>query len=381
VPDVVLSLRDVSKAFGRVKAVEDVSLDVHAGEILTLLGPSGCGKTTTLRMVAGLERPTAGDILYEGRPIVSVARKVYVPTHQRNVGMVFQSYALWPHMTVFENVAYPLRLRGVKAAVIREKVVAVLETVGLPGLENRPVPALSGGQQQRVALARALVYEPALLLLDEPFSNLDARLRAQMRVDLRLLQRRLGMTCLFVTHDQAEALSLSDRLAIMDRGRVEQIGTPLGVYSEPATPNVRDFLGRVATFAGRTSGRHADGRLAVHLQGEGQPTIHVDDRGDGLAPDSAVEVSIRPEDILVDRSPPHPADNVLSGCIEALLFLGDTYETRVRVGEHTITLELPRSQEWREGQQIYLTLPAGALRVWPRAGGEAGRPVAVGSLP
>jgi ABC-type Fe3+/spermidine/putrescine transport system ATPase subunit len=293
--------------------------------------------------------------------------------------MVFQSYALWPHMTVFQNVAYPLRLRGVKSAVIREKVAAALQTVGLAGLENRQVPALSGGQQQRVALARALIYEPALLLLDEPFSNLDARLREQMRLDLRLLQQRLGMTCLFVTHDQAEALSLSDRLAVMNHGRVEQLGTPLEVYSDPATPVVRDFLGRVATFRGRTRGRSADGRIAVVLEGNGETPLYVDDRGDVPAADGDVELSIRPEDIAVHRSHPGEPNNLLCGRLEALLFLGDSYESPVRVGEQTILLELPRSGGWRQGEEIYLTLPPGALRLWPRAsraaaGGSAGGP-------
>src|SRR5437763_312066 len=232
--EVVLRLVGVSKFFGAVKAVDRVSLDVTEGEILTLLGPSGCGKTTTLRMAIGLERCSEGEILYQGRVVDSA--RVHVPTHKRNMGMVFQSYAIWPHMTVFENVAYPLRVRGVKGSKVREEVQRVLELVDLPGLGERPATMLSGGQQQRVALARSLVFEPRILLLDEPFSNLDAKLREQMRAELRVLQRRLGITVLFVTHDQVEALSLSDRIAVMNAGHVEQIGTPTELYLDPRTP-------------------------------------------------------------------------------------------------------------------------------------------------
>jgi ABC-type Fe3+/spermidine/putrescine transport system ATPase subunit len=344
--------------------VDDVSLDVHAGEIVALLGASGCGKTTTLRMVAGLDRPTAGEIEYQGQMLVSVARRVYVPTHKRNLGMVFQSYALWPHMTVFENVAYPLRLRGVKPAAVRDKVTAVLDAVGLAGYEQRPVPRLSGGQQQRVALARALVYEPALLLLDEPFSNLDAHLRAQMRVQLKQLQRRLGLTCLFVTHDQVEALSLADRLAIMHAGRVEQLGPPAAIYSQPATPIVRDFLGRIVTLRGRVGAPPANGTLAVLVEGLADYPLRAPTPDAGLSSGAALDLSIRPEDVGVATEPPAAADNVLPATIETLLFLGDSYESQVRVGTQTVVLELSRGQSWREGQPLYLTLPPAALRVW-----------------
>src|SRR5437867_8157725 len=203
----VLRLDGVTKVFGAVRALDGASLEVERGEIFTLLGPSGCGKTTTLRLVAGLEHPDAGEIALRGRVVASVPRRLFVPPHKRNLGMVFQSYAIWPHMNVFENVAYPLRLRGVKRRAIRARVTQVLDLAGLGGLERRSATLLSGGQMQRLALCRALVYEPDLLLLDEPFSNLDAKLREQMRVELKLLQRRLGITILFVTHDQIEALS------------------------------------------------------------------------------------------------------------------------------------------------------------------------------
>ncbi len=199
--ETVLDIRSVGKRFGDTPAVADLSLTVSEGEILALLGASGCGKTTTLRMVAGLEDPSEGEIIYDGRVVASATDGTFVPPNKRNMGIVFQSYALWPHMTVFENVAHPLKVRRLPKTEIRKRVVSILETVGMAGFENRPIPELSGGQQQRVALARAVVYEPRMLLLDEPFSNLDAQLRGQMRLELRNIQRRLGMTTLFVTHD------------------------------------------------------------------------------------------------------------------------------------------------------------------------------------
>src|SRR5713101_7689115 len=259
--ETVLALDDVSKAFGPHPAVDRASLEVRRGEVFTLLGPSGCGKTTTLRLVAGLERPDAGEITLRGRMVASVPRRVFLAPNLRNLGMVFQSYAIWPHMTVFENIAYPLTLRGVKRGVIRDKVERVLGLVGLEGLEARAATLLSGGQMQRLALCRALVYEPDLLLLDEPFSNLDAKLREQ-----KLLQRRLGITVLFVTHDQIEALSLSDRIAVMQRGRVEQVGPPRSLYEHPASAFVRDFLGQTVILRGAVK-EVANGTVTVALDG------------------------------------------------------------------------------------------------------------------
>ncbi len=253
--DTVLRLEGVSKSYGAVQAVDRASLEVDRGEVFTLLGPSGCGKTTTLRLVAGLEDPDTGEISLRGRLVASVSRRLFVPPHKRNLGMVFQSYAIWPHMSVFENVAYPLKLRGVRGRAMHERVARVLELVGLDGLERRPATLLSGGQMQRLALCRALVYEPDLLLLDEPFSNLDAKLREQMRIELKFLQRRLGITVLFVTHDQIEALSLSNRIAVMSRGRAEQIGPPRSLYEEPASAFVRDFLGQTVILKGHARRR------------------------------------------------------------------------------------------------------------------------------
>jgi ABC-type Fe3+/spermidine/putrescine transport system ATPase subunit len=368
---IVLRLDGVGKLFGAVPAVDDVSLEIVRGEIFTLLGPSGCGKTTTLRLVAGLERPDAGEITLRDRVVASVPRRTFVAPNQRNLGMVFQSYAIWPHMTVFENVAYPLELRGVRRAAVRQRVATVLELVGLTGLETRAATLLSGGQMQRLALCRALVYEPDLLLLDEPFSNLDAKLREQMRVELKLLQRRLGVTVLFVTHDQIEALSLSDRVAVMQRGRVEQVGAPRELYERPASAFVRDFLGQTVILRGVVK-ELAGGTVTVAMDGplagctlRGSPAADT-----SLAAGAAVQLAIRPEDIEVaitgDATPDSADANALVGTIEALLFVGDRYEARVALGgEQRVLLLLSRARAWREGQRVQLVLPPHLVSVWP----------------
>src|SRR5690349_5350313 len=238
-----LAARSIVKRFGRVTAVDGVSFEVKQGAVLTLLGPSGCGKTTTLRVVAGFERPDEGEVDIEGRTVVAPARGAFVPPEKRGLGMVFQSYAIWPHMTVFQNVAYGLVARRVPAADIRRRVEQALAMVGLAGLGERPATRLSGGQQQRVALARSLVGEPRVLLLDEPLSNLDAKLRERMRVELKQLQKRLGVTTVYVTHDQTEALALSDRIIVMEAGRIVQQGDGREIYRHPRSRFVVDFVG------------------------------------------------------------------------------------------------------------------------------------------
>ena len=366
--DTVLRLDDVSKAFGSVQAVDRASLEVGRGEVFTLLGPSGCGKTTTLRLVAGLDDPDDGEITLRGRLVASVSRRLFVPPHKRNLGMVFQSYAIWPHMTVFENVAYPLRLRGVRGRAMRDRVARVLELVGLGGLERRSGTLLSGGQMQRLALCRALVYEPDLLLLDEPFSNLDAKLREQMRVELKLLQRRLGITVLFVTHDQIEALSLSNRIAVMYRGRAEQIGSPRSLYEEPASAFVRDFLGQTVILKGRVD-RSETRTVVVALDGSlaGQTLAGRAAPGATLTAGTAAHVAVRPEDIeITSNDRPAAHGHTLIGVIEALLFVGDRYEARVALSEEQrILLFLGRGSEWREGQRLQLHFPPEAVSVWP----------------
>lgn len=370
--DTVLELRSVGKRFDEVIAVTDLSLSVRQGEILALLGPSGCGKTTTLRMVAGLEDPTDGEISYGGRIVASAVSNTFVPPNKRNMGMVFQSYALWPHMTVYENVAHPLKLRGRSKSKIHDQVSSILKTVGMAGFENRPIPKLSGGQQQRVALARAIIYEPKMLLLDEPFSNLDAQLRTQMRIELRSIQRRLGMTTLFVTHDQVEALSIADRIAVIDNGRLIQVGAPQEVYRRPTSKIVRDFLGRVISFAGRVTTIGAN-EAAVEFEGFGDALL-VATTATNFVPGANVEVSIRPEDVVVkpvSDGAARDGQNSIRAQVDTLLFVGDHWEGLIRFGQESVLLHLPHTVDWKESQQVDLVFPPASLQLWidPTRGG------------
>ncbi|MGE0651502.1 MAG: ABC transporter ATP-binding protein, partial [Alphaproteobacteria bacterium] len=267
-----LGLAHISKLFGSFRAVDDLSLDVVEGEVYALLGPSGCGKSTTLRQIAGLDSPDTGTITLCGNVLFSAADGIYVPPQRRNMGMVFQSYAIWPHLTVGETVAYPLRLRRVPGAEVEQAVHDILAQVGLDGFADRPSTTLSGGQQQRVALARALVYKPDVLLLDEPFSNLDVKLREQMRVELKQLQRQVGVTVILVTHDQSEALSLADRVAVMNAGRIEQVGEPVELYENPVSPFVRDFIGLSTCFDVTVSAQRG-GEAEVRCNGGDTPLV------------------------------------------------------------------------------------------------------------
>jgi ABC-type Fe3+/spermidine/putrescine transport system ATPase subunit len=365
---VVLRLEGVCKAFGPTPVVQDASFTVSKGELVTLLGPSGCGKTTLLRLVMGLERCDAGAIGYQGRWVDAATRHAFVPPEKRHMGMVFQSYAIWPHLSVFENVAYPLRVRRVGGATLRDEVHQALALVGLERLASRPAMLLSGGQQQRVAFARALVFHPELLLLDEPFSNLDAHLREQMRTEVKLLQRQLQMTVLFVTHDQVEALSLSDRLAVVNAGRIEAIGPPHLLYDAPPTPFVRDFLGRTVLLTGRVVGLPSSTAALVGLAGAAEVVL----RAQGWQPDALpvgapCEVAVRPERLAVGPDGASPgAGNHLPATISSLFFLGDRYEARLDLpgGQHVL-VPLPRTREWREGEGVTLTFPEEAARVWP----------------
>jgi ABC-type Fe3+/spermidine/putrescine transport system ATPase subunit len=366
--ETLLQLRGITKWFGAVKAVDDLSLDLKAGETFTFLGPSGCGKTTTLRMIAGLETPDEGEILLNGVPVTSVPKKIYTPPERRRMGMVFQSYAIWPHMTVAENVGYPLRVRHVPRAETRERVGKVLELVGLNGFEDRPAPMLSGGQQQRVALARALVYEPAVLLLDEPLSNLDAKLRKQMCVELKQLQQKLGLTLVYVTHDQAEALSLSDGMALMNFGKIEQVGPPQELYQRPRTIFARDFLGKSVTVAGRVSALAAD-HLEVDFpdMGARMRCQRMDDQG--FAVGQSVAVSTRPEAVVVETAGNGAKDgslNRLEGVVEAMLYMGDRSECEVRAGHETLSILVDGDRPIRRGQPIALRFPPDKLTVWPQ---------------
>ncbi len=295
-PSVTLS--GVGRHFGALKAVDAVDLAVEHGEFVTLLGPSGCGKTTTLRMVAGLELNDTGSITIGGRVVSDAASDLFVPPDHRKLGMVFQSYAIWPHMTVFDNVAYPLSVRHVAKAEIKTKVMAALKLVEMEAYAERPAPALSGGQQQRVAIARALVFEPEVLLLDEPLSNLDARLRAQMGDEFRALQRRLKITTLYVTHDQEEAMALSDRVVVMDKGKALQVGAPEDVYRRPASRTVAAFFGTPNLIEAKVTACRADGRDHL-LTIEGAGTQGQCRAGEAHRPGDQVLVMIRPEDVTL----------------------------------------------------------------------------------
>jgi iron(III) transport system ATP-binding protein len=357
-----LRLEGVSKRFGGTLAVADLSLTVARGEAVTLLGPSGCGKTTILRMIAGLETPDSGAIEIGGATVYARESRLNLPPETRNIGMVFQNYAIWPHLTVGENVGFPLRVRRLPATAIRARVGQALATVGLQGLEDRPATRLSGGQQQRVALARGLIHEPALMLLDEPLSNLDAKLREQMRLELKLLQQRLGLTLLYVTHDQNEALGLSDRIVLLHDGRVEQIGGPRELYERPRTVFARDFLGKSVLLRGEIATRQAGG-VTVRLAGSDASIACATAHDSAFAPGAAIEIAIRPEAIRLAE--PGDANGALVGTVEAVLYQGERSECEVRIGEQAILVYLPPQRRVAPGDRVALAIAPESTSLWP----------------
>ncbi len=333
-----------------VMAVKAISLEVSEGKLFTLLGPSGCGKTTTLRCIAGLEQPDGGSISIGGEPMVVSSRNFYVPPEKRPVGMVFQSYAIWPHMTVLQNVAYPLQQRGLTKTQIRDRAMGALDTVGLRALAERPSPNLSGGQQQRVALARALVAEPKVLLLDEPLSNLDARLRQQMRVEIRNLQTQTGVTTVYVTHDQEEALALSDEIAVMSEGNVVELGPPREIYERPKRRFTADFLGVANFLTGKVLSYQAN-RTTVEVPGG---VISCD--GDGYAPGDEVTVFFRPENIDTYTIKPENQESVV-GTVYDVNFLGHVADCRIRVaGQHNLRLWLHPKNTPKIGDHLHFNV-------------------------
>jgi iron(III) transport system ATP-binding protein len=368
-----LRIENLYKTFDRTIAVNRVNLEIEEGEFFTLLGPSGCGKTTTLRMVGGLEKPNGGSIYLGERCLVSHERQIFIKPEKREMGMVFQSYALWPHMTVYENVAYPLKLRGASRADVRAKVAEVLRLVGLAGFEDRPAPALSGGQQQRVALARALVFSPKVLLLDEPLSNLDAQLREEMRRELKALQQRVHITVLFVTHDQIEALSLSGRIAIMKFGVLEQVGTPEEVYFKPATPFVRDFLGKTFLLPGKVSSV-SEKQVQVEVQGVRVPTLTLKRNNlisfrNGLpSVGESTILAIRPEKIVLSDRASTSQGNVIEATLKNTHFLGDRYEYTVIIGSEPHVIASAEPLQLKPGAQVFLELVPEGMTLWPNTG-------------
>ncbi|MPZ87952.1 MAG: ATP-binding cassette domain-containing protein [Nitriliruptorales bacterium] len=340
-----MRLEAVTKSFDGVKAVNDVTLDLEPGTLLTLLGPSGCGKTTTLRCVAGLEVPDSGTIRIGESVVFDVGERRNLAPEDRHLGMVFQSYAVWPHMKVFDNVAYPLTVnRRRRRAEVRDRVRGVLKAVGLTGMEDRFATHLSGGQQQRVALARALVANPRIVLFDEPLSNLDVALRKEMRVQISRVHRTLGISALYVTHDQEEALALSDEIAVMNHGVVEQVGPAEEVFSNPRTEFVASFIGGGAPCRGSVV-EHAGGkRVVVRLKGS--QGFHVKCRPvTGFEVGDAVSVVVRPEAISVlGETPSQPAENVFEAEIGVVQFLGHTTEVHTEVDGWPLVVRDSRAQ-------------------------------------
>ncbi len=336
----VISISHITKSFGDVQVLKDFNEVFQDGEFITLLGPSGCGKTTMLRILAGFERPTSGELSIDG--VVVNSDTVFIPPEKREIGMVFQSYAVWPHMTVFDNVAYPLKIKKVPKDVIKKKVMDILEVVHLSQYADRLPSQLSGGQQQRVALGRALVAEPKLLLLDEPLSNLDAKLRENMRYEIKDIQKKLGITVVYVTHDQIEAMTMSDRVFVINRGVVQQVGSPEDIYKRPANQFVADFVGKLNFLKGKVE----NGR--IQLKGLSQSLPYTGPlTGD-------VMVCIRPENIHIT-----PKEiSVLSGTLSHIYYLGNENDCRVQLGENIFIRmsTYPDLHDLQLGQELFMEL-------------------------
>jgi len=339
----------------RVMAVDDVTFTVEEGQFFTLLGPSGCGKTTTLRCIAGLESPDSGEIRVGDRVLYSGAKRISVDSNDRNLGMVFQSYAIWPHMNVFENVAFPLKVgkrRRTPKKEVTERVERALEVVELGHLAGRYATKLSGGQQQRLALARALVIEPALLLLDEPLSNLDAKLRDSLRFELKRLQREQGITTVYVTHDQSEALSMSNSIAVMQDGKVSQLGDPFSIYLNPQNAFVADFVGSTNFLDGTVTGQDADGWVVETADGPVTVGTVV-----GVTAGDRCIVSIRPEHIEVQTDVSGVGRNVFTGTIDVRAFTGESMAYQVKLGSGRLSCKTPAAQRLQSGKPISLYVP------------------------
>lgn len=355
-PDGTVVLERVTKRYGTLAAVDDLSLTVRAGEFISLLGPSGCGKTTTLRMIGGFEHPDTGDIRISGRSVV------HDPPYRRHVNTVFQAYALFPHMTVAENVAYGLQQRRTPKSEVIDRVQAALDMVQMLTFAQRKPPQLSGGQQQRVALARALVNRPAVLLLDEPLAALDRKLREEMQLELKVLQANLGITFIFVTHDQSEALSMSDRIAVMREGRIEQLADAATIYAHPASAYVASFVGQQNFFTGTMR----DGGVVEYAHGHLRPA----DTG-GLASGTAVRAAVRPEYIgIAPGQPDTAAPNRVDGTVLSISHLGETMQYLVEIGDgHSLLSRRPTPDTpvLAVGDRVRCSWPAESVQVFPHS--------------
>lgn len=336
------------KKFGEVTAVDHINLDIKDGEFMTLLGPSGCGKTTTLRMIAGLEVPTDGEIYIGDRIVSSPSKGIFIPPEQRNIGMVFQNYAVWPHMTVFDNVAYPLKIRKLPKDEIEKRVMKALEMVRLKGFENRYPHQLSGGQQQRVALARALVMEPEVMLLDEPLSNLDAKLREEMRFEIKELQKKIGITIVYVTHDQAEAMAMSDRIAVMEKGKIHQIGTPWEIYKRPTDAFVAGFIG-LANFL-KFDNVSIDKNIVEVTLFNGKVKLRC---APPLKKEGELILVVRPAEIDILKN---PEPNTVEGIVRRTTFLGDIVDYLVEVDDQEVRVQTKPTEIFNPGSKVYLKI-------------------------
>ena len=346
-------LKDLVKKFGTLEAVSHISLEIKDGELFTLLGPSGCGKTTLLRLIGGFHRPDSGEIYFGDRPVAPI------PPYERNIGMVFQNYALWPHMTIFDNIAYGLKLRKFAREDIVSKVSHALHLVNLSGLEKRYPGQLSGGQQQRVALARALVLNPDVLLLDEPLSNLDAKIRIQVRAEIRKLQKELGITTIYVTHDQEEALTLSDRIAVIDHGKMQQLGSPRALYAKPETPFVADFIGINNLMPGEVR-EIVEQDQKMKVQTDVGPLICTMERP--FKPGERCMVCVRPE--TASLSPEETKEkemNVLPGTVSFASYIGNTirYDVELQNGKiFKVDIQNPwYHQPFPLGEKVLISFP------------------------
>jgi mannopine transport system ATP-binding protein len=357
-----VSIANVSKLYGQVRAVDDVSLDIHAGEFMSLLGPSGSGKTTLLMMVAGFETPSGGAICVGSRDLT------YVAPNERGVGMVFQKYALFPHMTVAQNIAFPLKMRKFAKPDIARKVREALALVRLDDYGERLPSQLSGGQQQRIALARAVVFEPPVLLMDEPLGALDKKLREQLQIEIKRLQQRLGVTVLYVTHDQEEALTMSDRVAVMNAGRLEQVGSPADLYQRPGSAFVADFIGKMNFLDGIWSGTGRNG--VVHVDGAGTLAARLSE-SDRLSARKQVRIAIRPEQLHI-ASPRRGDGHALKGVIENVIFAGSYRIFLVRVADNLVHVQVPAAEAttlFSESDAVELTCDIEAAHLFPAGDG------------
>ena len=323
----MVKIENLTKYFGEVKAVNDISLEIEDGIFLTLLGPSGSGKTTTLMMLAGFEFPTFRDITIDGSSIVSI------PPYRRNIGMVFQNYALFPHLSVYDNIAFPLKMRKIARHKINKMVQSALELVELPGMEKRYPNQLSGGQQQRIALARAMVFEPPLLLMDEPLGALDKKLREHMQLEIKKIQERVGKTIVYVTHDQSEALTMSNKIAVMNKGSIGQIGSPMDIYEKPANRFVADFIGESNFFEGIVSDKSKKGDVSVRI---GNDIIWQVSKAGETQLGAKVAIAIRPEKLFFVQSEDSDRKNIntLIGKIEEVIYIGEIIRYRIGVSNH-----------------------------------------------